>query len=410
MRAPSTVAAAGILGLGLLSMPFQTACSGCASDTTIIPKGDPDPVDTGTEPEEPEPFENDWGQWLSMDVMQDGSPAIASYDRTKGALAFAIADLSGETVEWTHEKPDGYTNDDGLDVGNRGAYASMKVAGDGTVWIVYQDLTLENMRWARRDPATGEWENNTADGGGSPNGTGGHFASLALDPSSHPVAVHHDEALGTLRMARYDGSGWDTDVIDAGEPSVDATGAEVEADVGEFAKIAIADGVEYIAYYDKAAGNLKLAWGTPGNYTIEVVDDGGGPRALETGGDVGQWPDILIHDSTIWIAYHDVGNQDLLLAHGEPGNWSIEVVDDGEFVGADSDLFVNGDKVSVAYFDGRNNDMKVAQLVGDAWQLETVTGDGVAQGFHNEVVESNGNYWAACYDYTNRTVWFDKLR
>ena len=32
-----------------------------------------------------------------------------------------------------------------------------------------------------------------------------------------------------------------------------------------------------------------------------------------------------------------------------------------------------------------------------------------ALGFHNEVVVANGTTWGACYDYTNRTLWFESL-
>jgi len=235
------------------------------------------------------------------------------------------------------------------------------------------------------------------------------FSSVALDAASSPVIVHYDDMMRQLRMARWNGTAFSTSVIDAGEAVTDADGAEVPADVGGYADIAIADGVEYMAYYDAAAGNLKLAWGTPGNYTIEVVDDGGGNKHLDGGGDVGQWPDVLITDGQVWISYQDVGNQDLLLAHGVPGSWTTEVVDNGEYVGADTALFLNGTEMSMAYFDGRNNDMKMATKIGDAWQVSTLASDG-ALGFHNAVVLSNGSYFVACYDYTRRTVWFDHLR
>lgn len=398
VRTSPRLLALGGLASGALLLPTQVGCKGCASDTQIVPK---DTLDTGTPtPPEEEVWDHDWGQWLSMAVLQDGSPAIAYYDRTKGALGFAIADTSGAEVAWTREEADGYTNDEGLDVGDRGKYASMAVAQDGTVWVAYQDLSLEALRWARRDPATRTWENNTADGGGEPSGNAGYFASLAIDATSSPVVAHHDEAMGQLRLSRWNGTAFTSLVLDEGEATTDEAGEAVEADVGEFASLTIQDGVEYVAYYDRALGNLKLAWGTAGNMTIEVVDQEG---------DVGQWPDVIVSEGQLWIAYHDVANQDLKLAHGAPGNWTIETVDSGEFVGADTALFLNGTQPAIAYFDGRNNDMKLATLVGDAWQIETLAGADGALGFHNEVVETGGSYFLACYDYTNRTVWFDQL-
>ncbi|NOY27248.1 MAG: hypothetical protein GXP62_15370 [Oligoflexia bacterium] len=408
MRAPTSSATLPVGGLVLAAalLPGQMGCKSCKTDTNISPT---QVTDSGTTATETPVWDHDWGQWLSMDVMQDGSPALAYYDRTKGALGFAIADLSTDPVTWTHEEADGYADDQGLDVGDRGRYASLAIAGDGTAWIAYQDIKLETLRWARRDPATGTWQNDTADGGAEPSGNAGFFASLALDSTSSPVIVHHDQNSGALRLSRWDGSAFTSSVIDAGEATKDINGETVAADVGEFAHIEIADGVEYIAYYDRAQGNLKLAWGTADNYTIEVVDDGGGDVQLDGGGDVGQWPDILVYNGELWISYHDVGNQDLLLAHGTPGNWQIDAVDTGEFVGADTAIFLNGTQPGIAYFDGRNNDMKLATLVGDAWQSQTITGDQGALGFHNEVVLAQGNYYLACYDYTNRTVFFDKL-
>ncbi len=408
-RAPAlSLAAVLLVGGGLVTQP---ACKGCGSDSTITPDDSLDSGggDGGSE-EVPAEYTNDWGQWLSMDVTPDDVPAVAYYDRTQGAIGYAVADLSTDPVSWQREEVDGYTDESGLDVGDRGTYASMEIAADGTVWIAYKDVLLDTLRVAWRDAATGTWDSTAADGGGSPSGTGGSFASLALDATSHPVMVHYDTINQDLRLVRYDGSSFDKSVIDQGEDGVDVNGETVEADVGQFAKIIIQDGVEYIAYYDAVNGNLKLAWGVGGDYTIEVVDDGGGSKLAEDGGDVGQWPDVVVQDGTLWITYHDVANQDLLMATGVPGNWTIELVDDGEFVGADSAVFLNGTQASIAYFDGRNNDMRLATKVGEGWQSSQVIGDEGALGFHNEVVQAQGAYWAACYDYTHRNVWFGKLQ
>jgi hypothetical protein len=408
MRTPRPSAAPGLLGLSLLALtlPQQLACKGCKSDQNLV---DNQPTDTGTAGTTTEEWDRDWGQWLSMAAMADGSPAILSYDRTKGGVLLSIADTSKDPVEWTREEVDGYVNDTGRDVGNRGLYNSMAVAADGTIWAAYQDVDLLTMRWARRDPATGLWESNTADGGGEPDGDAGYFTSMALDSTSSPVVVHHDQVKGELRMSRWNGSAFSNSVLDAGEDTTDAEGATVDADVGEFASILISDGVEYVAYYDRAAGNLKLAWGIAGNMTIEVVDDGGGSRHVEGGGDVGQWPSMMVHEGKLWIAYHDVGNQDLLLASGTPGSWSIEAVDQGEYAGADSHIFLNGTQPAIVYFDGSENDMKLATRVGEGWQLEVLAGEDGAAGFHNAAVTTLGTTWAASYDYTKRTVWFDKL-
>ncbi|MDG1483076.1 MAG: hypothetical protein P8R54_26040 [Myxococcota bacterium] len=370
-----------------------SGCNGCKSDVNVASTFE----DTG------EPFLSDWGSWLSMDVMPDGSPAIAYYDATDGGLGFAIASIEDDgSVSWSREQVDGYLNADNLDTGDRGKYASMKIAADGTVWIAYQDVALGTLRYAVR--GDGGWTSDIADIGGGSSSDAGYFASMALDADGMPVIVHYDNKQSNLRIARWIGSGFTAEVLVEGEDYVptDTGSVGMDAQVGEFAKIVISGGIEYVAYYDRAFGDLKMSWGTSGSHSVEVID---------TEGDVGQWPDLLIDGGTIHIAYHDITNQDLKYASGAPGSWSSAIVDSGDYVGADTDIFLDpaSNGVSFAYFDGRNNDMKLAWQSGGEWNLDTVVGSEGALGFHNEVVTSGGVTYAACYDYTNRKLWFSVL-
>jgi hypothetical protein len=381
------------LPLHAVAFLFLSACNGCKQDVNINSTLE----DTG------EPFLNDWGSWLSMDVMPDGSPAIAYYDATDGGLGFAIATIEDDgAVSWAREEVDGYLNEDNLDTGDRGKYASMKISADGTVWIVYQDVALGTLRYAVR--GDGGWTSDIADVGGGSSSDAGYFASLALDSDGNPVAVHYDNKQQNLRITRWIGSGFTAEVLAEGEDYVPTdTGSEAaDAQVGEFSRIVIEGGIEYVAYYDRAFGDLKLSWGTSGSHTIETID---------AGDDVGQWPDLLIDSGTIHIAYHDITNQDLKLASGEPGSWSTATVDGGDYVGADTDIYLDpaSGTPSIAYFDGRNNDMKLAWQSGTEWNLDTVVGSEGALGFHNEVVTNGSITYAACYDYTNRKIWFSAL-
>lgn len=369
-------------------------CRSCSESHIVTPGQNLDSATPG--------FDHDWGSWLSAAVTPEGQPAVAYYDRTQGALGYAVGTIAEDgTLSWTHEEVDGYPDDQGLDSGDRGRYASMAIASDGTVWVAYYDATNKALRYARRN-ADGSWQTGLAATGDGAHPDAGEWASLALDASGNPVVGYYDAGMGQLDIAHWNGSSFSTEVVDEGSDYTPAdTGAQtVPADVGKYARLRISDGVEYIAYYDAAAGDLKLAHGTSGAYAVETV---------ASDGDVGQWPDLLIDGGTVAIAYQDVGNQDLDYATGSPGSWSISVVDDGDHVGADTALFMNGSYPAIVYFDGHDNDMKLARFDGQSWTEDTVAGTDTALGFHNEVVTANGHHYALCYDYTNRTVWSSAL-
>ncbi len=347
-----------------------------------------------------DPPEN-FGAWLSMDTTPDGNGiTMAYYDIADGALGFAVGTPQSDgTVVWAHEPVDGYKGDDGLDRYNRGKYASMKVAVDGTVWVAYHDVDQGGLYVSQRTAGPGSWtEPEKVDIGGGFAPSAGQWASLALDSDNNPVIAHHDGGTGTLRVTRYDGSDWSSieawtgddlnGVGDTGEPFT------IDSNVGTYARLIIYEGTEYIAFYDATFKTLNLLEGVGGAYTHTVVDQTG---------DTGQWPSMWTDGSELKIAYHDVGNQDLVIASRTAGVWSRETVDAGAYRGADSEVFVKDGVTGVLYFDGFNNDQILATNDG-AWTLQTVGGEDAAIGFHNEVVEINGVLWLASYDYTNQTL------
>lgn len=367
-------------------------------------KKDPKPTDTDTDPGTDDPAETapeDWGAWLALEALPDGRLAAAYYDREDDALGFAAGTVAGDgTVAWDWEEVDSYPDENGLNPGDAGKYASMAVAADGTVWVAYQDTSNGTLKYARRDPA-GAWTTGIADVGGGARSDAGHWASIALAPGDAPVIAHHDEGQGDLRVARWDGTRFVGEVVDTGSdytPSDTAT-EPADADVGEYARLLVgADGTEYVAYYDRAWGRLQLATRSGDTWSVETVDDSG---------DVGQWPDLVMDGSTLHIAYQDVTNQDLELASGQPGAWTTQTLDAGDGVGADTAIWVDGGKVGTFYFDGKNNDLKVAQDGGSGFATRTVGSDG-ALGYHNETVVVGGARYVGCYDYTHRTVWIAK--
>jgi hypothetical protein len=385
---------AALLFAVLATLALQ-GCKGCADAEEGTDK---DPIGTDTPPDP-----HDIGSWLSMRSMPDGSPAVAYYDRTSDALGFAIGSVKGGAATWATEEVDSYPDANGLNPGDAGKYASMAVAKDGTVWIVYQDTSNGVLKYAKRDTG-GTWTIGNADAGSGPSSDAGYWASLALDGAGNPLAVHYDKNKGSLRVARWNGTAFVADVVYEGTDFVPTDPAQpsVSGDAGEYAKLVVAaDGTEYIAFYDRAWGALRLASGNASGYAVELVDDTA---------DVGQWPDFVVDGATVTIAYQDVTNQDLKLASGRVGgSWSVETVDDGDHVGADSALYMDGSDTSILYFDGASNDVKRARKSGGSWSKETVAGADSALGYHNETVMVGGARYAACYDYTNRAIWFAAL-
>jgi len=354
-------------------------------------------ADGGPEPD-PGPFSTDWGQWLSMAVMPDGSPAITFYDRDRGGIGFAIGNLESGTPEWSFEGVDGYPGSSGLDPGDRGTYTSLAIASDGTAWTSYYDIGAKNLRYAKRHPSLMAWTTGVADTGDGMTKNAGFFSSIALNTEEQPVIAHHDQGAGTLRIARWNGTEFVGSVFDRGDAFTPDTGTEEEAkdaNVGQFVRLRIINGIEHLAYYDAANGDLKFAVGSD----ISVVD---------TEGDVGQWPDFQKVGDTVHLVYHDVTNQNLKYAKGGPGAWDITTIDTNPYTGADTALYFKDDKPGVIYFEGLSNDLKGATLEETGWDRRTLHTEG-AVGFHNEVIQIGGKVYAACFDYTKREVLFSEI-
>ena len=365
-----------------------------------ISKAKPVEEESVDSPDDTKPFSNDWGQWLSMDVTSKGQPIITFYDREQGGIGFGIGTMVGSNVTWSFEGVDGYPDASGLDAGDRGLYTSVVATPDGTIWTSFYDQGAKNLRYGKRHPTLKAWSTNIADMGDGPSPDAGRFSSIAIDASGNPIIAHHDHANGTLRLARWNGINFVGSVFDRGEPRTGDTGTsepEAPANVGQFVKLKVINGTEYMAYYDAAHGDLKLAIGD----FIDVVD---------SDGDVGLWPDFQVKDGVIHIMYQDKGQQRLKYARGVPGDWTITEVDRSPYTGADTATYFVGDDLRVVYFEGRYNDMKQAQYAAGvgAWANRVIARDG-AVGFHNEVAKIGSDYFVASYNFTSRSVHFAKL-
>ncbi|TVQ93841.1 MAG: hypothetical protein EA397_03560 [Deltaproteobacteria bacterium] len=363
--------------------------------------------DTGFTPMQHRPLDSDHGQWLSMKTAPDGQLAISFYDRTYEALGFAIGSPSTTdpgAIRWRYERVDGYPDDTGLNPYNAGTYTSLAFDPAGVAWVSYHAVDNGALKVARREGTT--WTSEFVDRGSGLNSRTGLWTSLAIDANGQPVVVYFDAVNHSLQMARRTDGEWVLTTLDEGQPYTgeDDEGEPVEhrAHTGEYAHLLIHGDTETIAAYDRASGSLILHEGSPGSYQRTVVDSGG----------VGQWPSLAVHQDTLAIAYHDTAAQDLKLAVRQgSGEFSIHVVDDAPYRGADTAIVRRGEEWAILYFDGRNRDARVATgTEGGPFTHHRFAGETTAVGFHNELAQDGtGTWWAASYDYTNRTLFTKRL-
>ena len=164
-----------------------------------------------------EGYTNDWGKWLSLSHTSDNSPAVSYYDSTTGGLGFALYKTNEDgDLEWHNEEIDGYANEQGLDVGDRGKYSSLAITSTDIPWITYYDVGLKNLRYATKVEGEGgdlEWFTGSADSGGGSSPDAGLYSSMTL-VNDNPVVAHYDRGKGNLRLATWNGSSFSGEVID----------------------------------------------------------------------------------------------------------------------------------------------------------------------------------------------------
>ncbi len=380
-------------------------CTGCPDeaegDDDISSQSDDDDATASDDDDStPEPTELFRGLWASMEISSSGETVVAYYDYLEGGLAVA----RGTGGSFSHEQVDGYTyeTEGGLPVnpGDRGRYLDMVLDASDTPHIAYHDLDETSLMYSTWDGEA--WTNETLDGTSSSD-TLGTFNSIALNGSGNPAIAYYDAGEKQLKLAYYS-AGWVDEIVDEGELLADGTAAELdEPDVGKYAHLVIDGSTYWIAYYDVANGNLKLAHGTPGAWTIETM-------AGDGDGDRGAWPFIYVEAAnTLRIAFQDVGEQDLLMGRYEAGAFSWVAVDTGDFVGADSIIADVGGGVRVHYFDGQDNDVKQAVDLGDGnWDISTLISDG-AVGFSNNLAYHDSKMKTCSFNYTTGDFHYEEI-
>ncbi len=252
-------------------------------------------------------------------------------------------------------------------------------------------------------PASAPWLINTVD---STNNVGQHV-SVALDPATGASYIsYYDATYDDLRMAKYVGSGgncgpnndWSCETVDS------------VGDVGRYSSIEVdpTDNYPIIAYYDATNGALKLAIGSGLGWIIKTIHD---PLL----GGAGLYASLEL-DSTgkTRIAYYfsNFSSADSLwyakYVGGGTGNcggndYQCDFIDSGDQVGKYASLALDGsDQPRIAYYDGGNDALMYAYENGGNWTIREILPINSGQYASLYVDVDNGNLpHIAHYDSTN---------
>lgn len=388
------------LGLGVLP---GCECGDDAEEPVIneIPADDPTP-----------PPVYNRGYWLDMALDANGRVWLAYMEKdATGKTVLWGARGDGDPAEFTHWEVDGQgANQGGIILGSYdgGHYASIAIDATGAAHFAHHDVGDDNSD-GRLMYATGtgggEWTTAEVEGFGM-----GLWASIGL-VNDTPIIAYYRPDQGNLRVATNGSGAWEAEQVDAGAASVlgdDDDSApeppvEVEADVGQYADLLVAsNGTVWIAYYDATNGDLKVARGGFGSWSTEVA---------WSEGDVGAWPSLSEHDGSIYVAFQDVGNYDMLFGElsGDGTLAAVEIVDDGEFRGADASVaWVDGEP-AVAFQDAVNNDVILARREAGVWTTTQHISDG-AVGFHNNLaLGSDGRLNLAVFNHSTNDIVFQRF-
>jgi hypothetical protein len=389
----------------------------------------------------------DVGRDSDLAASPAGGAWVSAYNATFGDLMVARVTEPGrvptEAFEFVDGVPDGPVTAPGSRIrggvaakgDDVGRYTSIAVGPGDEPLVSYYDATSRSLKLAQRQ---GEfWKVHTVDQAEGDEDAG-RWSSLTLDADGRP-AIAYFATVGEpgtgrseLRLARAATTApgaagdWAIHVADeaplpAGEPGALPMG------VGLFASSArMPSGEPVVAYYDRLAGDLRIAMFDDGL-------DGFGPPFVvdgDDGSDVGLHPSVAVDDEgTISVSYVDAVGHDLLFFTLIP-DAVPEVIDDGyridgetsdglplpvyHFVGDDSSLTTTGALTAVAYQDATSHELLYAVKSGVEWTWTSIAGatPGAAYGFFASSAIDGDDILLSTYvlDQPNSDSWVEVFR
>jgi uncharacterized protein (TIGR03382 family) len=365
------------------------------------------------------------GAYSDVGTGADGSVWVSAYHNQYGDLVVARADAGGRVPdtawEWVDGVPDGPVivpqsafrggiAEKGVDVG---MYTSIEVSSDGTPQVSYFDRDNGSLKFAERN-ADGVWVNHVIEAGTGDLGGGeigengaliGMYTSLSLrsDDGKPGIAylAHVADANGRRAEVRFASASvvhpasagdWKVYRVDtAALPDEDPENPNIyplPEGLGLFVGLnRMPDSSPVVVYYDRSAGELKLAKFDVANdrFNAAVVLDGSGDVDAGWSPTVAVDPTGLVH-----VAYVDSTHDDLLYVTDAPGAQK-EIIDDGlrivgttvdglpkpeyHFVGDDASLVLaNGAFPMVTYQDATTQELMLARRLTTGWDRRSLAG------------------------------------
>ena len=216
----------------------------------------------------------------------------------------------------------------------------------------------------------------------------GWGTSITVDDLGNPHISYYDSTNGDLKYARWDGSGWQIEIVDSvvqGGVGYIAWDTSITLDGAGHPHISYCSGVSKYAQWD------GLAW------QIETVD---------TIGSVGWYTSLALDgDGYAHISHYQDHVYDLRYSRWDGSIWHSETVDSSGQMGAFSSLALDvGDYPHVSYWDDSSENLKYAYLDSIGWHIETVDSAGDVGRHTSLALDSLDHPHVSYVDRTNHTL------
>jgi len=343
MRARNRWRLSTVLVLAATVMLAVAGCEGMPPDELF----DNQPIDCA----------GDTGRYCAIAEATDAL-LIAYHDHTNDRLKLARSTDGGLT--WST----GFLDWDPL--GDVGHDISIAASGD-LVAAAYRGAGAADLRCAVSTDAGATWHRHPVAGAG----VDCQYTSTAISDTGGIFIAYHEAASTDLKLAYSAdlGVAWTVRSL------------EVSAsNVGQYVGIALNGQKVMAGYYDATSGDLRFG------RAVTPVDAFTSAK-VDSLGDVGRFCSLRYDSAsaTVWLAYHDVTNGALKIAHSpiNDANWQPAITIDSDGVcGLYASLAVSGtsgQNLAIAYYEDCEYRLKVARSTnaGASWIEETVDEGGV---------------------------------